>query len=164
MTGPGAFLSPAPRPQQTSPTETLFLWAHDSHPAQHKATNKCQTSSREGVVQVFSDFTDFCLVIPSTVMSLKDIRLKARGQGDDRDEMVGWHHRLSGHEFEQTLGVGEGPGSPVCYSPRGHKESDTTEQLNNSNPICCWEQRILKLSRHDYGIICFSFDSVTLFL
>ena len=38
------------------------------------------------------------------------------------DEMVGWHHRLNGHEFEQALGVGEGQGSPVCCSPWGHKE------------------------------------------
>ena len=51
------------------------------------------------------------------------------------DEMVGWHHQLSelhGHEFEQTLGDGEGPGSLVCCSPWGHKESDTTERLNNN--------------------------------
>ena len=33
------------------------------------------------------------------------------------DEMAGWHHRLDGHEFEQTLGVGDGQGSQVCYSP-----------------------------------------------
>ena len=46
------------------------------------------------------------------------------------DEMVGWHHRLNGHEFEQTLGVSDGQGSLVCYSPRGGKELDTTEQLN----------------------------------
>ena len=46
------------------------------------------------------------------------------------DEMVGWHHRLNGHEFEQTLGDGEGQGSLVCCSPRGRKESDTTERLN----------------------------------
>ena len=48
------------------------------------------------------------------------------------DETVGWHHGLSGHEFEQTLGVGEGQGSLVCCSPWGRKESDTTELLNNS--------------------------------
>ena len=42
------------------------------------------------------------------------------------DEMVGWHHRLNGQEFEQTSGDGDGQGSLVCYSPRGHKESDTT--------------------------------------
>ena len=44
------------------------------------------------------------------------------------DEMVGWHHRLSGHEFEHTLGDGEGHGSLACYSPWGHKESDMTGQ------------------------------------
>ena len=45
-------------------------------------------------------------------------------------EMVGWHHRFNGHEFEQALGVGDGQGSLVCCSQWGHKESDTTEQLN----------------------------------
>ena len=44
------------------------------------------------------------------------------------DEMVGWHHRLNGHEFEQTLGDSEGQGSLACCSPQGHKESDMTEQ------------------------------------
>ena len=52
------------------------------------------------------------------------------------NEMVGWHHRLNGHEFEQASGDGEGQGSLVCCSPWGHKESDTTEQLNNSCHIC----------------------------
>ena len=46
------------------------------------------------------------------------------------NEMVGWHHRLDGHEFKQALGVGDGQGSLACCSPRGHKESDMTEQLN----------------------------------
>ena len=41
-----------------------------------------------------------------------------------------WHHRLNGHEFEQTLGDGEGQGSLVCCSPWGSKELDATEQLN----------------------------------
>ena len=50
-------------------------------------------------------------------------------------EMFGWHHRLDGHEFEQALGVGDGQGSLVCYSPWGHKELDMTEQLNNSHII-----------------------------
>ena len=48
------------------------------------------------------------------------------------DEMVGWHHRLNGHEFEQTPGGGEGQGSLACCSPWSQKESDTTEQLNNN--------------------------------
>ena len=45
------------------------------------------------------------------------------------DTMVGWHHRLDGHEFEQALGVADGQGSLAWCSPWGHKESDTTEQL-----------------------------------
>ena len=47
-------------------------------------------------------------------------------KGMTEDEMVGWHHRLSGHEFEQTPRGGEGQGSLVCCSPWGHKEPDTT--------------------------------------
>ena len=46
--------------------------------------------------------------------------------------MVGWHHRLDGHEFEQIPADGEGQGSLVCCCPRGRKESDTTERLNQS--------------------------------
>jgi len=46
-------------------------------------------------------------------------------------EMVGWHHQLNGHEFEQALGDGEGQGSLACCSPWGCKESDMTEWLNN---------------------------------
>ena len=43
------------------------------------------------------------------------------------DETVGWHHRLNGHEFEQTPGDGEEQGSLACYSPWGHQKSDMTE-------------------------------------
>ena len=46
------------------------------------------------------------------------------------DEMLGWHHRLDGHEFEQALEVRDGQGSLVCCSPWGSKESDMTERLN----------------------------------
>jgi len=49
------------------------------------------------------------------------------------DEMIRWHHRLNGHESEQTLGDGEGQGGMVCCSQWGHKESDMTERFNNSN-------------------------------
>ena len=48
------------------------------------------------------------------------------------NEMVGWHHQLDGHDFEQTLGNGERQGSLECCSPQGHKESDMTEGLNNN--------------------------------
>ena len=47
------------------------------------------------------------------------------------DEMVGWHDQLNGHGFEQAPGDGEGQGSLACCSPWGHKESDTTERLND---------------------------------
>ena len=46
------------------------------------------------------------------------------------DEMVECHSQLNEHEFEQTLGVGDGQGGLACCSPWGRKESDTTEQLN----------------------------------
>ena len=54
-------------------------------------------------------------------------------KGMTEDEMVGWHHRLNGYEFEQAPGDSEEQGSLVCCSPWGHKESDRTEQLHSSN-------------------------------
>ena len=53
-----------------------------------------------------------------------------RNKGMTEDEMVGWHHRLNGHDFEQAPGVGDGQGSLACCSPWGRRELDTTEQLN----------------------------------
>ena len=61
----------------------------------------------------------------------KDWRQEEKGMTED--ELVGWHHWLNEHEFEQALGDGEGQGSLACYSPWGHKELDVTEQLNNNN-------------------------------
>ena len=55
------------------------------------------------------------------------------------DEMVGWHHRLNGREFEQTLGDNEGQGNLAGCSPWGHKESDTTERLNNNKRLIAGE-------------------------
>ena len=51
-------------------------------------------------------------------------------KGTTEDEMAGWHHRLDGHEFEWTPGVGDGQGGLACYDSWGCKESDTTERLN----------------------------------
>ena len=59
--------------------------------------------------------------------------LKAEEKGMTEDEAVGWHDRLNGHEFEQSLGDGEGQGSLGCCSPWGCKESDTIWWLNNNN-------------------------------
>ena len=58
----------------------------------------------------------------------KDGRQEKKGMRED--EMVGWHHWLNEHEFESTLGVGDGQGGLECYSPWGHRKSDMTERLN----------------------------------
>ena len=47
--------------------------------------------------------------------------------------MIGWHHQLNGHEFEQTPGDSEGQGTLACCSPWGHNESEMTDKLNNNN-------------------------------
>ena len=61
----------------------------------------------------------------------KDRRQEEKGTTED--EMVGWHHRLNGHEFEQAPGNGEGQGSLASCSPWGRKESGITERLNTDN-------------------------------
>ena len=48
-------------------------------------------------------------------------------KGVTEDEIVGWHHQLNGHEFEQAPGDSEGQRSPACRSPWGRRESDTTK-------------------------------------
>ena len=52
--------------------------------------------------------------------------LKAGGEGGNKGEMVGWHHQLNGHEFEQTQGDSEGQGILACCSPWSPKESNMT--------------------------------------
>ena len=74
-------------------------------------------------------------------------RLRAGGEGETEDEMVGWHHQQNGHGFVWTSGVGDGQGCLACCSSWGRKESDTTERLNwtelnwlglcNSTTPCC---------------------------
>ena len=70
----------------------------------------------------------------------KDWGQEEKGTTEDEMVMVGWHHQLDGHEFEQALGDGDGQGSLECCSPRGRKESNTTEQMNNSRQ-CGWTLR-----------------------
>ena len=65
--------------------------------------------------------------LEKTLMLGKIEGMKRSGR---QDEMIGWHHRLDGHEFGQALGVGDGQGGLVGCSPCGGKESDTTERLN----------------------------------
>ena len=76
-------------------------------------------------------------------------------KGMTEDEMVGWHHWLDGHEFEETLGDGEGQGSLAYCSPWGRKE-DTTERLNWTELI--WLRQVLVVTN-----VIFSFGRWDLF-
>ena len=60
---------------------------------------------------------------------------------ETEDKMAGWHHRLDGHEFEWTLGFGDGQGGLACCNSWGHKESFTTERLN-------WTEHTHTISAH----------------
>ena len=62
------------------------------------------------------------------------------------NKMVGWHHQLIEHEFEQAPGDDEGQGSLACCSPWGHKELDMTEQLNNKTTNVVLATRYICLS------------------
>ena len=62
--------------------------------------------------------------------------------------MVGWHHRLDGHEFKQAPGDGDGQESLACCSPWGRKELDTTEQLNNDDLLSNHLSSSLKTSTY----------------
>ena len=64
--------------------------------------------------------------------------------GTTEDKIVGWHHRLNGHGFGWTLGVGDGQGGPGMCSPWGHKELDTTERLRELTPRT-------ETNRHKWG-------------
>ena len=68
--------------------------------------------------------------------ALGEIKGRRRRGRTTEDEMVGWHHQLNGHEFEQSPGDDEGHGSPACCDPQGPKESDTTYQLNTQALEC----------------------------
>ena len=58
------------------------------------------------------------------------------------DDMVGWHHRLDGQEFEQAPGDGEGQGGLLCCSPWGCNKSDVTGGLNNNNSVFFGEMSV----------------------
>ena len=70
--------------------------------------------------------------------------------GGTEDEMVGWHHQVNGHEFEQAPGDSEGQESLACCSPWGCKELDTSYPLNKNNKV------LLKTSMNDYILVLFS--------
>ena len=76
-------------------------------------------------LQYFSHLMQGTNSLEKTLMLGKIEGQEAKGTA--KDEMIGWHHRLNGHEFEQAPGVGDGQGGLECCSPWGHKESDMTE-------------------------------------
>ena len=84
----------------------------------------------EAEAPVFWSFDANSLLIGKVADAGIDWRQK--GKRVSEDEMTGWHHRCNEHELGQTPKGGEGQGGLVCCSPWGHKESDTTGQLNNS--------------------------------
>ena len=73
-------------------------------------------------------------------------------KGVAENEMVGWHHRLNGHEFEQAPGDSEGQGSLACCSPWGRKESNMTSRLNNNNNMFLDVLHYCALSRWQYSV------------
>ena len=89
---------------------------------------------------IFTGRTDVEAEAPNTLATLcEELTGKDPDAGKDwrqeekrmtEEEMVGWHHWLNGHEFEQALGVGDGQWRLLCYSPCDCKESDKTERLN----------------------------------
>ena len=58
------------------------------------------------------------------------------------DEMVGWHHRLDVHEFEQAPGVGDAQGTLACCGPWGLKAQGMTEQLNRAKQLICSQKTL----------------------
>ena len=75
------------------------------------------------------------------------------------DEIVGWHHPLNGHEFEQALGDGEGQGSLACCSPWDRKELDTTQQVNNKPSLpkllACQQKINVEINNEVFYILIF---------
>ena len=62
-------------------------------------------------------------------------KIESWRKGTTEDEMVGWHHPLHGHAYAQAPGDGDGQGGLARCSPWGHKDSDTTERLDNKRPV-----------------------------
>ena len=72
-------------------------------------------------------------------------------KGTTEDEMAGWHQRLDGREFEWTPGVGDGQGGLACCDSWGHKESDTTEQLNWTDTLNSYLSRVKTIRKVKYS-------------
>ena len=84
----------------------------------------------EAEAPIFCPSDDKCRLIWKDLDAGKDWRQEEKGTTED--EMIGWHHWLNGHEFEQTLEDSEGQRSLICYSPWACRELYMTERLNNN--------------------------------
>ena len=119
----------------------LWCWRRLLHPLDCKEIKP--VNPKENQPRIFIGRTDAEAEVP--ILSPSDAKSWLIGkepgagkewrqeEGTTENEIVGWHHQLNGPKFEQTPGDCEGQGSLVCCSPWSHKESDTTEWLNNSN-------------------------------
>ena len=91
----------------------------DSHKPRKQAKNSYRETAR------------LSIPLKSTEL-LSSMQLSILEKGMTENEMVGWHHHLNGHEFEQAAGDSEGQGNLACCSPWRHREPDTTERPNSS--------------------------------
>ena len=80
------------------------------------------------------------------------------------DEIVGWHHRLNGYEFEQAPGVGDGQGGLACCGPWGSKELEMTELLNNNNKNTLSNSRSQRFHSRSFGVFALLLRFLTHFL
>ena len=121
-------LCPSPSP---GVHPTLVHWVGDviqpSHPLSFPSLPAFNLCQHQGLFK--SQFFASALVSTNPDAG-KDWRQEEKWTRED--EMVGWHHWLDGHEFEQVLGIGDGQGSLACCSPWGYKELDMTERLNRT--------------------------------
>ena len=113
---------PIPHPIPRGFLKILFIFVRTLKKKKEKEVNRTSRAIQ---------WLRLCAPKVGSVGSLAGLMLEKivgrRKKGVTEDEMVGWHHRLNGHEFEQTLGDGKGQGSLVCCDSWGHKESDRTE-------------------------------------
>ena len=122
---------------QTIDAFELWWWRRLESPLDYKEIQPVNPKGNQTWIFIGRTDTEAAVLWPPDVKSWvirknpdagKDWRQEEKGMTED--EMVGWHHRLNGHEFEQALGVGDGQGRLACYGPWGHKVSDMTEQQN----------------------------------
>ena len=128
-------------------TEALILLncgvGEDSHESLGLQGNPTSPSQRKSILGVhwkdwcwsFNTLATWCEELTHWKRPYTGKDWRQEGKGITEDKMVGCHHWLDGHEFEQAQGVGDGQGSLVCCSPWVHKESDKTEWLNWLNGL-----------------------------